>query len=412
MDMRTKTLLKIYPVILMLMLSILFIVPQSLPGQSMKDIEFDLKGYLKELGGLSFSNDLSTLRYDNIIHNRLETSLQLSDNLEFRADLRARMFNGWTVENTNGYAEVLSNDPGFVDLSYNLVETDHTIINSAIDRLHLSYFKGDFEFHAGRQRINWGRTMVWNPNDLFNTYAYLDFDYEERPGADAIYGRYSWSYASSIEAGFKPGRTSKETVAAILTRGSLGEYDLQAVFGYYREQLVIGGGWSGYLNLAGFKGEWSYFIPVDDDKTTGSEDPLLPDNGLDDENASLSFVLGTDYMFSNSLYMNAEVLYNGGYESRATPVAALNRPPSAENLFIAQTGYFVNGSYPMTPLTQVSMGIMGSFSKSMVIFIPQISHSLTSNTDLLVIAQILEGSYLKAVTPTSNALYARVKWSF
>lgn len=28
--------------------------------------------------------------------------------------------------------------------------------------------------------------MAWNPNDWFNTYNYFDFDYEERPGTDAI----------------------------------------------------------------------------------------------------------------------------------------------------------------------------------------------------------------------------------
>ena len=35
---------------------------------------------------------------------------------------------------------------------------------------------------AGRQRINWGQTFVWNVNDVFNAYSYFDFDYKERPG--------------------------------------------------------------------------------------------------------------------------------------------------------------------------------------------------------------------------------------
>jgi hypothetical protein len=395
---------------LVMMIIVLSVISGMVHAQSSDYPDLNIKGYVKELGGFSFSNDLSTLRYDNIVHNRLESSTKLSTDFEFRADIRTRLFNGWTVENAPGYASQLSNDPGFWDMSLNLIETDHAILNTAVDRLHLSYFKDDVEIHVGRQRINWGRTMVWNPNDLFNTYAYLDFDYEERPGADAIYGRYSWSYASSIEMGFKPGRTLQETVFAILTRGSFGEYDVQGILGYYHEQLVIGGGWSGYIDLAGFKGEWSYFTPFDNDSDSGTN--IVPDNGLDDDEATLSIVLGVDYMFSNSLYMNAEVLYNGGHESRISPVSALNRPPGSDNLFIAQTGYFVNSSYPFSPLTQFSFGMMGSFSKSMVIFIPQISHSLTSNTDFLVIAQILEGEYLKDLTPVSNALYVRLKWSF
>ena len=28
--------------------------------------------------------------------------------------------------------------------------------------------------------------LVWNPNDLFNAFSFVDFDYEERPGSDAL----------------------------------------------------------------------------------------------------------------------------------------------------------------------------------------------------------------------------------
>jgi hypothetical protein len=94
-------------------------------------------------------------------------------------------------------------------------------MHSNIDRMHLSYINGPWEVHAGRQRVNWGRTFVWNPNDLFNNYAFLDFDYEERPGVDALTAQYNWDYASSLEVGIRLGDNWDESVLASMGSGKL-----------------------------------------------------------------------------------------------------------------------------------------------------------------------------------------------
>ena len=235
----------------LLFLLLILLLPTTIEAQN---LDADFSGYVKELGSISLSNDLKTIRYDNILHHRIESEFDLGEHFEFRADIRTRLFNGWTVNNTPGYGDFLENDPGYFDLSHTWIDGDHAVLNSAIDRLHLSYFNGPWEVHLGRQRINWGKTMVWNPNDLFNAYAYLDFDYEERPGTDALYASYSWSYASSVEAGYRFGESLDESVIAGMFRGNVGEYDIQLIAGNYLENLAIGAGWSGYLNTAGFKG--------------------------------------------------------------------------------------------------------------------------------------------------------------
>ena len=235
----------------LLFLLLILLLPTTIEAQN---LDADFSGYVKELGSISLSNDLKTIRYDNILHYRIESEFDLGEHFEFRADIRTRLFNGWTVNNTPGYGDFLENDPGYFDLSHTWIDGDHAVLNSAIDRLHLSYFNGPWEVHLGRQRINWGKTMVWNPNDLFNAYAYLDFDYEERPGTDALYASYSWSYASSVEAGYRFGESLDESVIAGMFRGNVGEYDIQLIAGNYLENLAIGAGWSGYLNTAGFKG--------------------------------------------------------------------------------------------------------------------------------------------------------------
>lgn len=369
--------------------------PVQILAQSGFDADF--RGYVKELGAFSLSNDLGTLRFDNILHHRIESRFDLGEKVEIRADARTRLFNGWTVKNSPDYGDFLSNDPGYFDLSHTWIDSDNSVLNTAIDRLHLSFISGPWEVHAGRQRINWGKTMVWNPNDLFNAYAYLDFDYEERPGTDALYASYSWSYASSVEIGYRLGNGINESVIAGMVRGNAGEYDLQFIVGNYFEELAMGTGWSGYLRNAGFKGELTYFHPREN---------------IFSEAGHFTSTVGADYMFPSGVYSSVELLYNGGWDRSLNPVAQLTQPPSASDLFIAETGYFLNTSIQTDPLTSISGGIMGSFDRKMIILIPQLTRSISENTDLLILAQLLKGSVFTDLTETPNAIYFRIKYSY
>jgi hypothetical protein len=348
------------------------------------------RGYLKELGAVSVSNDLETWRYDNIVHHRLESAWHLGDGFRLQADLRTRWISGYSAKNIPAYGAILEADPGLVDLSTNWIDRDGHILNSSIDRLHLSWEHERWEAHVGRQRINWGKTMVWNPNDLFNTYSWLDFDYEERPGTDAIRLAYNWGVASSVEAGYKAATNPSETVFAAMYRGSLGTYDVQAIAGHYQGDWVLGGGWSGYVQTSGFKAEASVFLP----------------------DGSLSASLGADHMMDNGTYLVGEILYNGGYSDQPGNEAALFQVPSADNLFISKTAYFAQAYGSPHPLVNVSLGLMGSFTDSIVLVIPQASVSVRENLDFLVLAQILRGRELKSLSPTPNGIYLRLKWSY
>lgn len=359
--------------------------------------DVDLRGYLKELGSVSFSDDLGTFHYDNIIHHRMESKTSFDNGLEFRLDIRNRILSGYSVQNTPGYTAFLDEDPGYVDMNWIVFETDHSLLHSTIDRLQMSYFNGSWEFNLGRQRINWGKTYVWNPNDLFNAYAYLDFDYEERPGTDALSASYSWSYASSVQIGYRFGDSFDESVVAGMLRENIGDYDVQFIAGSYFQQLVLGAGFSGYLKNAGLNGELSYFNPREN---------------FFDQNGHLTVTIGSDYMFTNSLYLSGELLYNGGFDKAVNPLAQLTTPPTADNLFISKTGIYVNGSIPVSPLTNVSLGSLTSFTESIFIIIPQVSYSLMEDIDVLLLAQVFRGSVLDGVTNTPNLLFFRVKWSY
>lgn len=389
--MKAKFLQKIF----LLFLIIWFAkVPRSANAQ---DKFLDISGYLKELGQVSLSNSLSTVRYDNILHHRFETEWKFSPNFELNADIRTRLLNGFTVENTLGLEYLYERDINYVDLSWVWVDNGKSLVHSQIDRLHLSYFNGPLEAYVGRMRINWGKTYVWNPNDLFNNYAFLDFDYEERPGVDAANLIYNLDFASSIEVGFRMADDFNQMVIAGMYRTNTDQYDLQFIGGHYLDKVAMGFGWAGYINDAGFKGELTYFHPEED---------FLNRRG------NITSTVGFDYMFSNSVYGQAEFLYNGGYKDQGNTLFELIQPPSANNLFISQTGYFVNASYPLTPLTNISGGVLGSFTKKMVILIPQLSHSLSNNIDFLVLAQLLKGPAFSDFIRTPNVVYFRLKWSY
>ena len=377
------------------LLSIFLLIASTAQAQLSNVVETG--GYFKELGQLSMSNDFSEIHYDNFLQNRLETQWTFSDSFEFRADLRTRLISGYSINNTPNITSFYKNDPGFVDMTWVPFDGDYSVFQMQIDRFYGSYYRGDFELHAGRQRINWGRTGVWNPNDLFNNFAFLDFDYEERPGVDALLAHYSWDFASSAELGFRMADTFEEMVLAGMVRTHWGSYDVQFVGGHYQQQASMGVGWAGYIQDAGFKGEMTWFQP---------EDNFLKEPG------TLTATVGFDYMLPNSLYLQSELLYNGGFERQNRPLAELNRPPSADDLFIAETGFYLSGNYPVTPLLNTSLGAMGSFDRSVFILIPQISYSLGQNLDLMVLSQLLKGTTFRQDINTQNLFFIQLKWSY
>jgi hypothetical protein len=374
-----------------------FLISVAWAQESGSRFSFDYSGYIKELGQLAVGSDFDPVRYDNILHHRLETDWDFTSELSMQVDVRNRLLAGYTIKNQPGYADLLADDPGYVDLSWVWLESDQALMHTQIDRLQASWIRGNWEVHAGRQRLNWSRTFVWSPNDLFNNYAYLNFDYEERPGTDAIRAQYNWSYASGLELAYQPGDTYAQTVLAAMWKGNTGSYDLQSFAAWYHNRWALGGAISGYLGDASLKSELSLF----------EADPQRFDR-----NVTITATLGLDYMFANSLYLRSELLYNGGHSQTQSPTAQLLHPPAADNLFISKTAGFLDASYPVHPLVNASFSTMVSFDQSLFIFIPSISVSVTENLDFLFLSQVLQGEMLTDATDTPTFLYARLTWSY
>jgi len=356
-----------------------------------------VNGYLKELGTFSTDNRLNKKFYDNLIHNRINSTWNISPRIELKADLRTRVFHGHTVEFFPNYVDFLEQDNGVMDMSWVWIREADGLVHSTIDRLYLNYSAEKWQLSIGRQRINWGQNYVWNSNDIFNTYSYLDFDYEERPGADAIRFQYYKGYASGFEIAFAPRETWEESVAAFLIKTNVLNYDFQFLAGYYQQELALGMGWAGNIKGAGFKGELTYFHP---------------EQNLQDTTGYISASIGLDYVFANGLYLQGEFLYNGAWQEGTNPALILAEPLPANNLFPAKTVLFINVSYPISPIVSLGTGVIKSPTNDLHIIVPSATISLTQSTDFFITAQLFRSPAMEAVMETNNAVFARLKYSF
>lgn len=385
----------------------LFILIASFPlilNAQEKPKAWQLRGYAKTLQSLNFVKvsplDTTFLLLDNLIHQRLNFTWYINDQFTLRSDLRSRIFYGDLVKLNSNFAKDLeetAND--FFDLSLILFERNDFIIHSMVDRLYMDFTKGNLEVRLGRQRINWGINTAWNPNDIFNAFSFTDFDYEERPGSDALRVKYYTGFASSIELAVKAFDKKEDAVAGILWKLNKWNYDFQLLAGIMQQDLTFGGGWAGNIKNASFKGEATYFHSL-----------------LDTVSNSFAATLGVDYSFKNSLYINGGFLYNSnGRDSLAIGGGTIFLfDVSAKNLYPYKYSFFAQIMYPFTPIFNGGAALIYSPSNDQSLFVnPTLTFSIAENWDLDLVGQVsfsksLENNYENLAT----AIFMRFKFSF
>lgn len=366
-----------------------------------KERNWTLNGYIKDMGSYTFVGEEK--QWDNLIHNRLNFKWYPHQNIKVIAEMRNRAFMGSLLEDSI-YREVLfvpslEAADDYFNLSTN-VQVDNIVFHFMLDRLYFQYNKGNFEGKVGRQRINWGINTVWNPNDIFNAFSFFDFDYEERPGSDALVLRYYTGIASSIEFAGKFADSLEVFTGALMWKTNFKKYDFQVLGGLSNMNMVIGGGWAGNIKKAGFKGEGSYFIPLED---------------AQDSIEVFSATASLDYSFKNSLYLMGSVLYssNGSVNpSFGEQVNYYTGNISAKYLSPYRYSVFGQVSYQFHPLIVGGAGIIG-YPGSYDAFVgPMITFSLLQSLDLDFFAQVLFSEINEVYQATTQAYYLRLKYSF
>ncbi len=388
---------------LALVLSIMFSVAAtgaSVFAQEKEDTSrscISVHGYLKSLSGLQFADDIDSAISSSLLHNRLNVSLEITPALSATLGVRTRIFYGEDVKVTPSFATIISSDPGFFDLSVLWLNSRSVVIHSIADRAYLRYADDSWDVRLGRQRINWGIATIWNPNDLFNAYNILDFDYEERPGSDAIRAQYSPATNTTIEAAFSPSRTANDAVGAGIVRWNMAGYDVQALAGIYKTDLVAGIGWAGNIGEAGFKGELSYFHPRK--KEFDSSD-------------AIEISLSADHMIGE-YYLMLSGLYNSSIPNDAAPVAALfSRLPSPKNLMPFRYSLYGSVAHSFSPICSATIALIYSPNNNSTIFFPVVTYSLAEDIDADLIAESYFSNAAGSYRSLANVLFLRLRWSF
>jgi hypothetical protein len=384
-----------------LILSIIILAGgKAFPQDKTKFLTLD--GYISTMESVMFDSLSGPFIVDNLIHNRLNFKGYVNENITFAAEFRNRLFTGDMVRSVPSYSEMIASDQGWVDMSWNILNEQSFFLNTTIDRLWVDFNYGKFQARVGRQRINWGQTLIWNPNDVFNSYSFFDFDYIERPGSDAIRLQYFPDYTSAIEFAVKADYNNNITASGLYRFNKWG-YDIQFLAGYVEsEDLMAGFGWSGAIGSVSFRGEASWFRPLQNYQDSTK---------IGNSSGTGILTFGFDKTFKNNSMAQAQVMFCNNPVDPGSFSEFYYGTLSAKELAFSEFTAFGQFTWPVTPLFNVALSAMWFPDLNGYYAGPSLDFSISENVDLSLYWQ-----HFDSRTATSaekiNLGFLRVKISF
>ncbi|TAL58103.1 MAG: hypothetical protein EPN85_12395 [Bacteroidetes bacterium] len=357
-----------------------------------------LKGFIKDMQSLSFVDNAKSLITGNLIHNRINFRWDISAQFHIRLEARNRLFYGEQVKTTYQFGKYVDIDNGLMDISYNIVDDTSVVLNTMLDRVLLNWSGKKWDITLGRQRINWGINLVWNPNDIFNAFNYFDFDYEERPGTDAMRVQCNVGKVSTLELAYKLTDNRKEQVGAFMHKTNFKKYDWQNFAGVYYQDMVVGTGWAGNIQNTGFKGEASYFHPYEN---------------AADTTGALSATVSLDRSFKKEYFVMVSYLYNSSAKGLMYGVNELTGAVlSPKKLMPFRHSFFAQVSKGFSPLVNGSLSCVFSDDHCTLVLLPSFSVSVSDNWDVAMIGQSFFSETGGTYHTLGNGIYFRLRWSY
>ncbi len=375
----------------------------SLPAQSRNE-KIRINGYVKYLLTTNFSDGLDNVVTDNLLHHRFNFRYYPVSSLLVNIEVRNRIHYGELVKLTNTFSPLtgvtfgdLIDNNDIYDMSVLLLDKRSLAWHVMLDRAYLRYSKNKWEVVAGRQRINWGVTLIWNPNDIFNAYSFFDFDYEERLGSDAVRVTFFPNTSSSIEIAGKAARKKEDVVAAMMYKWNKARYDFQVLGGVANEDITAGGGWAGNIKNAGFKGEFTYFHPY---------------NNFTDTSGVFSGTVSFDYSFKKNVFINGSFLYTSNGSSNISSPLLSTLDISAKSLSPYKYNFLTNVTYAFTPILTGSLALLYSPGDHALFTNPVLTYSIKEDWDIDVIGQLFFSNASRKYEPLAKLLFMRLRWSY
>jgi len=357
--------------------------------------KFLVNGYIKNLQSIHFKGRFNENYLGNIVHNRLNFKYIHIDKITATTEIRSRLFWGGEVKRIPGFDSFLRNNNEKLNLQKAWKLNRSMVLHTNIERLNINYANAGLNIRIGRQRINWGVTNTWNPNDIFNAYNFLDFDYEERAGIDGANIQYNFENRTGLEVAYANTGNKNEQIVALKYSFNKLNYDIQFIGGSFKNRMTAGAGWAGYIQDAGFKGEIQYFLPQKG--TTGH----------------VNLVFEGDYMFKNGWYLSAGFLYyNMGLSESVHDWNQINLRLSPENLMPTKWNSIIGIAKDISPLLSINCSTLFSPGTNMLILYPSLQYNLTSNLDLNFVWQSFFAELNNDYQAVNHQGFVRVKWNF
>ena len=368
-----------------------------LPARSQEEgNKISAGGYVTSMQSAMFDSLSGPVTFDNLIHNRLNINAYIGSKITFNTELRNRLFTGDMSRAGDAYSELIGSDQGLADMSWNLIKENSFFFNTTIDRLWMDVRLDRFEARIGRQRINWGQALVWNPNDIFNAYSFFDFDYIERPGSDAVRIQYFPSSSSAAEIAAKID-SEHDVTAAGLYRFNKWGFDLQFLAGYANSRdLVAGTGLSGAIGSFSLRGEGTLFYPAG---SSGSDE------------GTLLLTAGTDRIFENNSMLQFQFMYCNNPLSITDFNSFYSGNMSAKDLAFSEFTAFGSFTWAANPLLNLTLSAMWFPDLDGYFAGPSIDYSLAENIDFSLIWQHFDSS-MNGSNTRINMAFLRLKYSF
>lgn len=385
--------MKFVSLVLIIVLSI-----ASLKAQEKKSFWKDKvtkNGYLKYLNtASSFNNDWI---HNQLIHNRFNFRVNWNKKLQSGFEIRNRIMYG-----DNNFVPTLldglKDDNGLINTSFALQgDIGDPILSVQLDRWWLKYSWSKNELNAGRQRISWGVNFLWNVNDVFNAYNFSDFDYEERPGTDAItYTRYIKDL-NQLDIAFSPSRDFQNYSIASRFRWNKKRYDYQVLSGKVLNDAFLGFGWDGSIKNIGFKGELSTFHSINNNAVFDLDSIAFTSA------FSLDYTWLNGWMVMGGYYFNSTFLDLDNYNTNLTTINS-----SAKALLPLPHALFLQGGKSLGALWRMDLVMLGLPTGQALFVMPTVSYSVSESIDLSIVDQII---MIKEMS-LAQSLNIRLKWSF
>jgi len=393
---------------------LLIFIPLSLWAQ---ESTFEIGGYFKNLASYRqghFAGMTQTPgHFQNTVQGRLNLSWYISDNLTAVLQSRHLFTFQKNIKNGNNFFSLFSRSPYYFNFKKKWINDNHFQTSSEIDRFYLDWSWQNWQITLGRQRLVWGTCLVWNPTDLFNPFNILDFDYEEKPGTDALHAQYYLGPVSQIDLAVTPGKTKGDVIYAGRFLFNYKDYDLNLIGGWQKESLRLGFSWSGSLGGGGFRGELLYSKPritYNPSRFIAQTLPfLMPDKNID--RAYFTAAFSYDYTFGNSFYWHSEYLYNG-LGSTGNAAQRQYETLLTGELSPARHSLFQEFAYDITPLWRGDVFIIFNPNDRSWVAAPSMQYSLSDNWELYLLAFPSKGIKSSEFGALPSWYFVRIKFSF